>query len=527
MGDPHLESSILELIQHHFFRGHTSFRKDTDAKPLVQASLGPSIDAHPALAVLPIDHDADPFVEKPEYGNIDQFFFSDKDKGIPTYPEHQHDVQHTGMVGDQHITLSLDELFLISDQGKTSHAVQNEGCPNIASEPEELWIGLFRQGQSHQYREEKQDGDGHQDVEPNAVQQLTGPQDELYHGIKNNKFSRVAGFLLLLSFLKLRRMARILTGIQSTGTPHLGNILGAILPAIEMAGDSRNESFLFIADMHSLTQIKNGEELRKNTYATAAAWLACGLDVHKTVFYRQSDVPQVTELAWYLSCFFPYQRLTLAHSFKDKADRLEDVNAGLFTYPMLMAADILLYDADIVPVGKDQLQHLEMTRDVASRFHAQLGETFVLPEARVQEKTMYIPGTDGEKMSKSKGNLINIFLPEKQLRKQIMSIQTDSTPLEDPKDPDKDTVFALYSLLAPPAEVAEMRNNYLNGNYGYGHAKQALYECILLRFKEPRDRFVHYMEHLSEIDELLQLGSQKAQKIAAEVLDRVRTKLGY
>jgi tryptophanyl-tRNA synthetase len=322
-------------------------------------------------------------------------------------------------------------------------------------------------------------------------------------------------------------MTRILTGIQSTGTPHLGNILGAIIPAVEMAKDSQNESFLFIADMHSLTQIKNGEELRKNTYATAAAWLACGLDIHKTVFYRQSDVPQVTELAWYLSCFFPYQRLTLAHSFKDKADRLEDVNAGLFSYPMLMAADILLYDADLVPVGKDQLQHLEITRDVASRFHTQLGETFVLPEARVQEKTMYIPGTDGEKMSKSKGNLINIFLPEKQLRKQIMSIQTDSTPLEDPKDPGKDTVFALYSLLASPDEIEEMRKNYLGGNYGYGHAKQALYDCILTRFHEPRLKFVHYMENLSEIEELLLLGSQKAQKIANGVLKRVRSKLGY
>jgi tryptophanyl-tRNA synthetase len=322
-------------------------------------------------------------------------------------------------------------------------------------------------------------------------------------------------------------MARILTGIQSTGTPHLGNILGAIIPAIEMAGNSKNESFLFIADMHSLTQIKNGEELRLNTYATAAAWLAFGLDVDKTVFYRQSDVPQVTELAWYLSCFFPYQRLTLAHSFKDKADRLEDVNAGLFTYPMLMAADILLYDADIVPVGKDQLQHLEMTRDVASRFHAQLGDTFVLPEAKVQEQTMYIPGTDGEKMSKSKGNLINIFLPEKKLRKQIMSIQTDSTPLEDPKDPESDTVFSLYALLAPESDVAAMRENYLKGNYGYGHAKQELYECILTRFEEARKKFTYYTENPSEIDELLLLGSQKAQKVADKVLQRVRTKLGY
>ncbi len=330
-----------------------------------------------------------------------------------------------------------------------------------------------------------------------------------------------------MSFLTCRRMARILTGIQSTGTPHLGNLLGAIIPAIEMAGDVNNESFLFIADMHSLTQIKDGDELRMNTYATAAAWLAFGLDVNKTVFYRQSDVPQVTELAWYLSCFFPFQRLTLAHSFKDKSDRLADVNAGLFTYPMLMAADILLYDADIVPVGKDQLQHLEMTRDVAARFHAQLGDTFVMPEARVKEETMYIPGTDGEKMSKSKGNLINIFLPEKQLKKQIMGIQTDSTPLEDPKDPDNDTVFALYSLLATPSEIKEMRENYLGGNYGYGHAKKALFECIVNKFETPREKFAYYMEHLSEIDELLHLGSQKAQKVAEQVLERVRVKLGY
>ena len=168
-------------------------------------------------------------------------------------------------------------------------------------------------------------------------------------------------------------MARILTGIQSTGTPHLGNILGAIIPAIEMSNDAANDSYLFIADMHSLTQIKDDEQLRKNTYSTAAAWLAFGLNTDRTVFYRQSDVPQVTELSWYLSCFFPYQRLTLAHSFKDKADRLEDVNAGLFTYPMLMAADILLYDADIVPVGKDQLQHLEMTRGCCQQGSCPIG----------------------------------------------------------------------------------------------------------------------------------------------------------
>ena len=322
-------------------------------------------------------------------------------------------------------------------------------------------------------------------------------------------------------------MARILTGIQSTGTPHLGNILGAIIPAIAMANHPANDSFLFIADMHSLTQIKNGEVLRNNTYAVAATWLAFGLDINKTAFYRQSDIPQTAELAWYLSCFFPYQRLTLAHSFKDKADRLDDVNAGLFFYPMLMAADILLYDAEIVPVGKDQMQHLEMTRDVASRFHAQLGETFVMPEGKVQEETMYIPGTDGSKMSKSKGNLISLFQTDKQLRKQIMGIQTDSTPMEAPKDPDTDNVFALYKILATENQVAEMRSNYINGNYGYGHAKQALYEVVLEQFGEAREKFDYYMNNLNELDEALALGAEKAKKVADGVLERVRNKVGY
>jgi tryptophanyl-tRNA synthetase len=322
-------------------------------------------------------------------------------------------------------------------------------------------------------------------------------------------------------------MARILTGIQSTGTPHLGNILGAIVPAIDMAQNASNDSFLFIADMHSLTQIKDGETLRENTYRTAATWLAFGLDVNKTVFYRQSDVPQVTELSWYLSCFFPFNRLKLAHSFKDKADRLEDVNAGLFSYPMLMAADILLYDAEIVPVGKDQEQHLEITRSVATRFHEKLGETFVLPEAKVQKDTKLIPGTDGSKMSKSKNNVIDIFQTDKKLRKQIMGIQTDSTPMEDPKDPDTDNVFALYKLLASEAQIAAMRQNYEGGNYGYGHAKQALYEVVVEKFATARERFNHYMENKNEIDEALTIGAEKARKIANEVLARVRKKVGY
>ncbi len=323
-------------------------------------------------------------------------------------------------------------------------------------------------------------------------------------------------------------MARILTGIQSTGTPHLGNILGAIIPAIEMAKNPENESFLFIADMHSLTQIKDAQVLRNNTYSTAATWLAFGLDIEKTVFYRQSNVPQVTELSWYLSCFFPYQRLTLAHSFKDKADRLEDVNAGLFTYPMLMAADILLYDAHIIPVGKDQLQHIEMTRDVASRFHNKIGaEVFVLPEADVQKETMYVPGRDGSKMSKSKGNIIDIFLPEKKLRKQIMSIETDSTPLEDPKDWETCNCFAIYSLLATKGDVETMKANYEKGGYGYGHAKQALFELILERFASQRERYTYYMENLGEIDAALAIGAQKASTIANAVLKRVRDKVGY
>jgi tryptophanyl-tRNA synthetase len=324
-------------------------------------------------------------------------------------------------------------------------------------------------------------------------------------------------------------MPKVLTGIQSTGTPHLGNVLGAILPAIELSKNPLNESFLFIADLHSITQIKDGNELRDNTYSTAAVWLACGLDVNQVVFYRQSDVPQTAELSWYLSCFFPFQRLTLAHSFKDKADRLADVNAGLFSYPMLMAADILLYDASIVPVGKDQLQHIEITRDVASRFNHQMGETFVLPEPEVQKETMYIPGTDGHKMSKSRGNIINVFLDDKSLRKQIMTIETDSTPLEEPKNPDTCKVFAIYKLIASDSKVQEMKIKYLNQSrdFGYGHAKQALFELIIERFKTEREKYNYYINNRDEIDILLRQGAQKASIIADGVLKRVREKLGF
>ena len=324
-------------------------------------------------------------------------------------------------------------------------------------------------------------------------------------------------------------MAKILTGIQSTGTPHLGNLLGAILPAIELSKKPENETFLFIADLHSITQIKDGATLRENTYSTAATWLACGVDISKVTFYRQSDVPQTAELSWYLSCFFPFQRLTLAHSFKDKSDRLSDVNAGLFTYPMLMAADILLYDAEFVPVGKDQLQHIEITRDVAARFNNQMGETFVLPESYLQEHTKYVPGTNGGKMSKSANNIINIFLDDKALRKQVMSIETDSTPLEEPKNPDSCKVFAIYKLLATETQLAEMIEKYknINRDFGWGHAKQALFELIIERFKTEREKYNYYMSNRNELDEALALGAEKAREVANGVLKRVRDKLGY
>ncbi len=322
-------------------------------------------------------------------------------------------------------------------------------------------------------------------------------------------------------------MARILTGIQSSGRPHLGNILGAILPAVQLSQQKDNESFFFIADLHSLTTIKDARQRIHNVDAVAAAWLAFGFDTEKNLLYRQSRIPEVCELTWYLNCFTPYPMLANAHSFKDKQDRLSDVNAGLFTYPVLMAADIILYDAQYVPVGKDQQQHLEITRDIANAFNVQYGETFVVPEARIDETRMIIPGTDGQKMSKSYGNTIDIFLPDKPLRKQVMAIVTDSTPLEEPKNPDTSTIFTLYSLVAEEEEVAAMRDNFLRGHYGYGHAKQALYEAIISKFKEERQLFNHLMENREELDRRLAEGESKARDIARQTLARVREKLGY
>ncbi len=327
-------------------------------------------------------------------------------------------------------------------------------------------------------------------------------------------------------------MTRVLTGIQSSGKPHLGNILGAIQPAIKLsqatdAEGRTNESLFFIADLHSLTTIKDAETRASNVNAVAAAWLAFGFDTQHNLLYRQSRVPEVCELAWYLNCFTPFPMLANAHSFKDKSDRLADVNAGLFTYPVLMAADILLYDAEVVPVGKDQQQHLEMTRDIGSAFNHRYGDTFVLPEAKINETRMTIPGTDGQKMSKSYGNVLDIFLPDKALRKQVMSIVTDSTPLEDPKDPTNDTVFALYSLLANEKQIAEMRDNYVRGGYGYGHAKQALFELLCNNFATERKRYDDYLNNLPELHRELEQGEAKAREIAEPVLKRVRERLGF
>jgi len=323
-------------------------------------------------------------------------------------------------------------------------------------------------------------------------------------------------------------MARILTGIQATGKPHLGNMLGAIIPAIEMSAVPENDSFLFIADMHSLTSVRDGALLRQNAYEIAAAWLACGLDTEKTVFYRQSDVPEVAELSWYMGCYMPYSRLKLAHSFKDKADRMEQVNSGIFTYPILMAADIVLYDANIVPVGKDQKQHLEFTRNMAESINRNYGEdTLVVPESKIDEAVMIVPGVDGNKMSKSRNNTIVLFQGNKPLKKQVMSIVTDSTPLEEPKNPDTCHVFALYKLVATPEQTAEMRENYLRGGYGYGHAKKALLEVLTTKYAEERERFDYYMNHLAELDELLFAGADKARLVAKETLDRVRDRMGF
>jgi len=322
-------------------------------------------------------------------------------------------------------------------------------------------------------------------------------------------------------------MSRILTGIQSSGRPHLGNLLGAIIPAIQLSQQSGNESFFFIADFHSLTTIKDAETRVNNVRAVASAWLAFGFDVEKNFLYRQSRIPEVCELAWYLNCYTPFPMLANAHSFKDKSEKLSDVNAGLFTYPVLMTADILLYDAEFIPVGKDQEQHVEIARDIARAFNVNYGDTFVVPEARIAAEVKTIPGTDGQKMSKSYGNIIDIFLPDKELLKQVKSIVTDSTPLEEPKKTEGDNVFTLYSLLATDEQREALRAKYEGGNFGYGHAKQALYDLIIQKFAKEREAFNYYYNNPEELDKKLEKGEAKAREIARVTLDKVRKKIGF
>jgi tryptophanyl-tRNA synthetase len=324
-------------------------------------------------------------------------------------------------------------------------------------------------------------------------------------------------------------MSRILTGIQASGRPHLGNILGAIEPAIKLSKVDKNESFLFIADLHTLTSLKNPHQLIANTHAIAAAWLAFGFDTDKNYFYRQSRLAAYhTELMWYLNCFTPYPMLANAHSFKDKSDKLSDVNAGLFTYPVLQAADILLYHAHFVPVGKDQKQHIEMTRDMAAAFnHCYKQEVLTLPKSIIDESVMTIPGIDGQKMSKSLNNYIDIFLGEKELKKAVMSIVTDSLSVDDKKNPDTCNVFALYSLVADADDVAKMRNLYLEGGYGYGHAKTALFNLLLLKYAKEREIFNYYMANIAELEAKLKIGETKAQVIANNTINKVREVIGF
>lgn len=322
-------------------------------------------------------------------------------------------------------------------------------------------------------------------------------------------------------------MARILTGIQSSGRPHLGNLLGAVIPAIQISKENKNESLFFIADLHSLTTVRNADDLRQNTYATAAAWLAFGFDTKKNLFYRQSDVTEVCELTWYLNCFTPFPMLSNAHSFKDKSNRLSEVNSGLFTYPVLMAADILLYDAEIVPVGKDQLQHLEMTRDIAGSFNHAYADSFVIPEAKTDERVMAIPGIDGQKMSKSYNNVIDIFLEDKKLNKQIKTIVTDSKSIEESKDPEACNVYNIYKLIANQQQTNNLRKRYLDGNFGYGHAKEELFKLICEKYSYERKRFKELISNTDIIEIELQKGAEKARKIARNVLDRVRRNIGY
>jgi len=317
---------------------------------------------------------------------------------------------------------------------------------------------------------------------------------------------------------------RSLTGVKPTGTPHIGNLLGAIRPALALQGTY--ESYYFIASYHALTSVRDREILQREILEVGATWLALGLDPTRTVFFRQHDVPEIAELTWILGCVTGKGMLDKGHAFKDAEANDREVNAGVWIYPLLMAADILMFHTNVVPVGKDQKQHVEIARDIAGRFNHAFGETFTLPEPLIQPDVATIPGLDGRKMSKSYGNTIEIFLPGKQLRKKIMSIQTDSTPMEEPKNPDTCNVFALYKLFATPEQTSDLAARYRAGGLGYGHAKQELFEVMDATLAEPRERYDDLIAHPEQVSGILDAGALRARAVAKETMKIVRDRVG-
>jgi len=326
-----------------------------------------------------------------------------------------------------------------------------------------------------------------------------------------------------MSTLPARR--RSLTGIQPSGMPHLGNLLGAIRPALKLA--ETHDGFYFVASYHALTTQRDPELMARQVWDVAATWLSFGLDPERCVLWNQHEVPEVCELSWVLACMTPKSGLDKAHAYKDAVTKgIKEVNCGLYTYPILMAADILAFDSHVVPVGKDQKQHVEMARDMAQRLNHHYGEVLVVPEPQITPEVAAVPGIDGQKMSKSYGNDIGALLPSKKLRKRVMRIATDSKPLEAPKDPDTCTVFALYKLFATPAQREEMAARYRAGGLGYGHAKQELFELMDAQLAEPRERHAHYIDHPDEVREILASGALKARPVARATLSRVRDAIG-
>ncbi len=317
---------------------------------------------------------------------------------------------------------------------------------------------------------------------------------------------------------------RVLSGIQPSGKLHIGNYLGMIKPMVEY--QNRSELFCFLANMHSITSVFDGVALSDNSQNALIDLLALGIDPEKSVLWVQSDVPEVSELTWYLSCVTPMGLLQRCHSYKDKVAKSIPASSGLFTYPVLMAADILLYNSNIVPVGMDQKQHVEVTRDIALKFNSLYGEIFVIPESEIREELAVVPGVDGQKMSKSYDNTLEIFAPEKQLRKKIMSIVTDSTPVEEPKDPDTNNVYLLYKLFASESESQEMADKFRQGGFGYGDAKKALFALLMDHFKEERKKREEIAADLGYIQEVRKKGAQKARAVASEVLAKVRKAVG-